>query len=150
MPESKQDIEDYNHLVDEHNASQERITQRAQDIVKMFFVVSGGALAVCAGFFSAGVVLPPEAISSVRGAWVSLTSAMILIGLTLLLMLGRDFRFAQLNRLQINSQKQSPETSDWWEIWIWGTGLFGFLSFCIGMCFFTYAAWIYVAPTLVS
>lgn len=149
MPESKQDIENYNLLVDEHNASQERITQRAQDIVKMFFVVSGGALAVCAGFFSAGVVLPPEAISPVRGAWVSLTLAMILIGLTLLLMLGRDFRFGQLNSLQMNTSKQSPETSNWWEIWIWGTGLFGFLFFCTGMCFFTYAAWIYVAPTLV-
>jgi hypothetical protein len=45
------DVDQHNLLVEEHNASQEKITERAQDIVKKFFLVSGGALAVCTGFF---------------------------------------------------------------------------------------------------
>lgn len=150
MSKSEKEIDEHNLLVEEHNAAQERITGRAQDIVKMFFLVSGGALAVCAGFFSAGVVLPTETIFPVRGAWVSLTAAMVMIGLTLLLMLGRDYRFGQLNSRQLDTGKQSAETSRWWDIGMWGTGLIGFICFCAGMCFFTYAAWIYVTPKLVS
>jgi len=144
------DVDQHNLLVEEHNASQEKITERAQDIVKMFFLVSGGALAVCAGFFSAGVALPAEVIYPVRGAWVSLTAAMVLIGFTLLLMLGRDYRFGQLNSRQIDSGQQSSETSGWWDVWMWGTGLIGFACFCTGMCFFTYAAWVFVTPNLVT
>ena len=150
MSETRQEIDEHNLLVEEHNAAQERITERAQEIVKMFFVVSGGALAVCAGFFSAGVVLPAETIYPVRGAWVCLTAAMVMIGLTLLLMLGQDYRHGQLNSRQLDSGIQSPETSAVWDIGIWGAGLIGFLCFCAGMCFFTYAAWIYVTPTVVT
>ncbi|QHF42120.1 hypothetical protein PspS34_10070 [Pseudomonas sp. S34] len=141
---------DHNLLIDEHNAAQERVKERAQEIVKMFFLVSGGALAVCAGFFSAGVALPSETIFPVRGAWVSLTAGMIMIGFTLLLMLGQDVSFGNLNSRQIDTGEQSPDTSDWWDIGIWASGLIGFICFCIGMCFFTYAAWIYVTPTLVT
>lgn len=143
-------IDDHNHLVDEHNAAQERVKERAQEIVKMFFLVSGGALAVCAGFFSAGVALPSETIFPVRGAWVSLTAGMIMIGLTLLLMLGQDVSFGNLNSRQIDTGEQSPDTSDWWDIGIWISGLIGFLCFCTGMCFFTYAAWVYLTPSLVT
>lgn len=150
MSKPEMDVDQHNLLVEEHNASQEKITERAQDIVKMFFLVSGGALAVCAGFFSAGVALPAEVIYPVRGAWVSLTAAMVLIGFTLLLMLGRDYRFGQLTSRQIDSGEQSSDTSGWWDVWMWGTGLIGFACFCTGMCFFTYAAWVFVTPNLVT
>lgn len=148
MSQSEQNLDAHNCLIEEHNASQEIITQRAQDIVKMLFLVSGGALAVCAGFFSAGVKLPAETIFPVRGAWVTLTGAMMMFGLTLMLMLGRDYRFGQLNSQQIDTGVQSPETSTWWDVIMWTTGLFGFGCFCTGMCFFTYAAWVYVTPNL--
>lgn len=148
MSKPEDDIDGHNLLIDEHNAAQERVKERAQEIVKMFFVVSGGALAVCAGFFSAGVSLPPETIVPIRGAWVSLTAAMIMIGITLLVMLGQDYRYGQLNSRQLDTGKQSPETSICWDIGMWGAGLVGFACFCAGMCFFTYAAWIYVTPNL--
>ena len=73
-----------------------------------------------------------------------------MIGITLLLMLGQDYRFGQLNSRQIDTGKQSSETSIWWDVGMWGTGLIGFVCFCAGMCFFTYAAWIYVTPNLVT
>lgn len=152
-PPSQESIDAYNRAIDEHNKevdahneAQERIGQRAQDVVKMMFVMSGGALAVCAGFFSAKVELPASTIFPIRCAWVSLTVAMILIGLTLILMLGRDYRAGQHYARQLETRKQAPETSDAWEFGIWGTGLAGFIGFCVGMCSFTYAAWLYLTP----
>lgn len=150
MSTPRNGVNEKNLLIDEHNASQERVKERAQEIVKMFFLVSGGALAVCAGFFSAGVALPSETIFPVRGAWVSLTAGMIMIGLTLLLMLGQDASFANFNSQQIDTGEQSPETSDWWDAGIWISGLIGFVCFCTGMCFFTYAAWIFMTPSLTT
>ncbi|MNJ52685.1 hypothetical protein D3C77_480330 [compost metagenome] len=153
MPNSTQEqidaqnraIDAHNKEVDAHNAEQERIGLRAIEVIKMLFVMSGGALAVCANFFSAKVQLPPTTIFPIQFAWVSLTTAILVIGLTLILLLGRDYRAGLHNSRQLSTGQQAPETSDAWEFGIWVTGLVGFVSFCAGMCSFTYAAWIYLS-----
>ena len=48
---TQDELEKLNLEIDKHNEAQERTVQRAQDMVKMLFLVSGGALAVCANFF---------------------------------------------------------------------------------------------------
>ncbi len=44
-------IDAHNKEVDAHNTEQERIGLRAIEVIKLLFVMSGGALAVCANFF---------------------------------------------------------------------------------------------------
>lgn len=130
-----------------HNDAQERIVQRAQDMVKMLFLVSGGALAVCANFFSDGKSLNYETIAPIRVAWVALTSSMLLFGITLLLLLARDYFFGEARGRSLETMVEQEDVSPNWTRAIWATGLLGFVFFAVGMAAFTYSAWVYLGTS---
>ena len=128
-----------------HNNSQERVVQRAQDMVKMLFVVSGGALAVCANFFSTGKSLGLESIFPIRVAWVSLTASMLLFGIALLLLLARDYFFGEIQGEILESgEANEKDVSPYWTKFTWLSGLLGFTCFSLGMCSFAWSAWLYL------
>lgn len=136
-----------NEYIDQHNLSQEKTVARATDLVKTLLLLSGGALAVCANFFSAKVELPPSTVTPVQFAWVSLTSAIVLFGVVLTVMLARDYLFGEIIDRQIRALKRGlpdpdePEPSNTWDVVMWIAGLLGFAAFITGMTCFTYAAW---------
>ncbi|MDH1730938.1 hypothetical protein N5F00_15695 [Pseudomonas chengduensis] len=137
-----------NDEIDRHNDSQERIVARAQDIVKVLLLMSGGALAVCANFFSTGVNLYQhhKLVTPIQIAWVCLTISIVFFALCLAALLARDDRFGQLRAEYLEQRTTAQkEMSPWWERIIWGIGLFGFLMFCVGMSAFCYASWGYLA-----
>ncbi|HDS1723989.1 hypothetical protein NPS53_17460 [Pseudomonas putida] len=136
-----------NDFIEQHNLSQEKTVARATDLVKTLLLLSGGALAVCANFFSAKVALPPSTVAPVQLAWLSLTSAIVLFGIVLTVMLARDYLFGEIVGRQIQAFKRGqpdpdePEPSNAWDAVIWAGGLLGFAAFITGMACFTYAAW---------
>ncbi|MBS7596717.1 hypothetical protein [Pseudomonas sp. RC2C2] len=141
---------DVNSHIDRHNESQEKVVARAQDLVKTLLLLSGGALAVCANFFSAKVVFPVTTVIPVQLAWVFLTAAIILFGVVLTLLLGRDYVFGEIVGRQMEAWKNGkpdPDEGDPSKLWdwgMWGAGLLGLLAFATGMGCFTYAAWIFL------
>ncbi len=144
---SPEEIAVLNHHIQQHNDSQAAVVARGQDLLKTLLLLSGGALAVCASFFSAKVVLPPSTVAPVQFAWVFLTSAIILFGGSLTLLLGRDYLFGESVSRQLEARKNGlsdpaePLLSVKWDIGIWGAGLLGLLCFTLGMACFTFAAW---------
>ncbi|MDG9890310.1 hypothetical protein [Pseudomonas juntendi] len=136
-----------NDYIEQHNRYQEKTVARATDLVKTLLLLSGGALAVCANFFSAKIQLPPSTVTPVQFAWVSLVSAIILFGIVLTVMLARDYLFGEIVDRQIQALKSGrpdpnePEPSNAWDAVMWITGLLGFAAFIAGMACFTYAAW---------
>ena len=147
-------LDKLNQHIEKHNESQRAIVQRSNDLVKMLLITSGGALAVCANFFSAKVEIPIKAVMPIQSAWISLAGAITLFGLTLILMLARDswigkqhgsmFAAAKMNELY-----EVREPSPLWTRGIWTFGLIGFASFVIGMGLFTYSACVFLASNVV-
>ena len=139
-----------NDHIQKHNQSQAAIVARAQDLLKTMLVLSGGALAVCANFFSAKVALPPSTIAPVQYAWVLLTAAILFFGLSLTLLLGRDYLFGEMVSRQMEAWKQGEPDPDEngpskkWDAAIWGTGLAGLAFLIFGMACFTYSAWCFL------
>lgn len=137
-------IDSRNAEIELHNNSQERVVQRAQDMVKMLFVVSGGALAVCANFFSTGKGLGLETTLPIRLAWISLTASMLMFGVSLLLLLARDYFFGELQGKALESGVATKDVSPRWTTFTWICGLAGFICFSVGMCSFAWSAWLYL------
>lgn len=128
-----------NDFIDLHNLSQERVVARPTDLVKTLLLLSGGALAVCANFFSAKVVLPPSTVAPVQLAWVSLTIAIVLFGFVLTVMLARDYLFGEIVARQIQAFKRGEADPDESEpsnasaAIMWTGGILGFAAFITGM-----------------
>ncbi|WP_321861282.1 hypothetical protein [Pseudomonas paraveronii] len=141
---TQDELEKLNLEIDKHNEAQERTVQRAQDMVKMLFLVSGGALAVCANFFSTVTKLSPIVVIPIQTAWICLTSSMLMFGLTLLLLLARDYRFGENRAESFDSGKPQTNVSPWWDRFIWLSGLIGFFLFIAGMGAFCFAALLYL------
>jgi hypothetical protein len=139
-----------NQHIEKHNESQRAIVQRSNDLVKMLLVTSGGALAVCATFFSAKVEIPIKAVLPIQIAWISLSGAITLFGLTLILILARDSWIgkehgAMFNAAKLNKLYEPREPSSMWARSIWTCGLIGFISFVVGMGLLTYSACVFLA-----
>lgn len=139
-----------NELIQKHNESQQATVGRAQDLVKMLLLTSGGALAVCANFFSKKVSIPPQAALPIQLAWVSLSVAIVLFGSVLLLMLARDYFFGETQGAAIEAAKNHIDHEDkpmspYWDHWIWALGLLGFAAFMIGMGCFTLSACLFIS-----
>lgn len=151
---SQEDTTELNNHIQQHNVSQAAVVARGQDLLKTLLLLSGGALAVCASFFSAKVYLPPSTILPVQLAWVFLTGAIIFFGMSLTLLLGRDYLFGEVVSRQLEEWKQGrpdpnePELSKKWDCGIWGTGLLGLLCFVLGMACFTFAAWRFLSEQI--
>ncbi|HEK0905470.1 TPA: hypothetical protein SMQ04_000180 [Pseudomonas putida] len=147
---SQKDVTQLNKQIQQHNESQAAVVARGQDLLKTLLLLSGGALAVCASFFSAKVQLPPSTVAPVQFAWVFLTAAIILFGMSLTLLLGRDYLFGESVSRQLEEWKlgrptpDEPEVSKKWDYGIWGAGLLGLLCFTLGMSCFTFAAWCFL------
>ncbi|MFJ4344356.1 hypothetical protein [Pseudomonas sp. NPDC089401] len=144
---SLKDPAELNNQIQQFNVLQAAVVARGQDLLKTLLLLSGGALAVCANFFSAKVELPPSTVAPVQLAWAFLTAAIILFGTSLTLLLGRDYLFGEIVRRQLEEWKKGrpdpdePELSKKWDYGIWGAGLLGLLCFILGMSCFTSAAW---------
>lgn len=139
-----------NKLIQEHNESQQATVGRAQDLVKMLLLTSGGALAVCANFFSAKVSIPLQAVLPIQLAWVTLSIAIVLFGAVLLVMLARDYFFGETQGAIIEAvvnkvDYEETPSSQHWDLWIWGLGLLGFIAFIIGMGCFTLSACLFLS-----
>jgi len=141
-----------NELIQKHNESQQATVGRAQDLVKMLLLTSGGALAVCANFFSAKVNIPSQAVVPIQFAWATLSIAIVLFGVALLLMLARDYFFgeiqgaiieAALHKIDSEDKPMSPN----WDLWIWAPGLLGFVAFIIGLGCFTLSACLFLSAS---
>ena len=141
---TQDEIDKINLEIDKHNEAQERIVQRAQDMVKMLFLVSGGALAVCANFFSTASKLSHFIITPFQTAWICLTSSMLMFGFTLLFLLARDYRFGENRAKSFETGNPQADTSPWWDRLIWSSGLIGFGLFIVGMGAFCFAALLYL------
>ena len=135
------------HEIDRHNDSQERLITRTQDLLKVLLLLSGGALAVCASFFSAGVNLNQlhQLIIPIQSAWLLLTISIVCFAICLLLMLCYDTRFHEDRLRYLNQEIDEPRgASDGWHTGAWIVGLVGLLCFCLGMFAFCWAAWGYL------
>ncbi|MGY5333078.1 hypothetical protein [Pseudomonas protegens] len=147
---SEMDNSEFNEIIERHNQSQAAIVARGQDLLKTMLLLSGGALAVCANFFSAKVALPPSTVNPVQYAWVLLTAAIVLFGFSLIFLIGRDYLFGEMVSRQMEAwrrNKPDPEEkgpSKKWDAAIWVTGLMGFTGLASGMACFTYSAWCFL------
>ena len=144
---SLKDEVDVNNHIQQHNVSQAAVVARGQDLLKTLLLLSGGALAVCASFFSAKVELPTSTVAPVQFAWAFLTAAIILFGASLTLLLGRDYLLGEIvSRQLVEWKKGQPDPNEAnlsmkWDYSIWGAGLLGLMCFIFGMSCFTFAAW---------
>lgn len=149
--ESDDDNDWWNAETDRHNECQERLVASIRDTLKVFLLLGGGALAVCAGFFSAGVNLYQlhRLVLPIQLAWISLTLSIVSIAIALFLLFCYDYQFHK-NRLEwLNSKgKVTKEASNWWHFFAWGFGLIGLVSFCFGMGVFCWAALGYLQAQL--
>nr|WP_288467469.1 hypothetical protein [uncultured Pseudomonas sp.] len=131
------------------NDNQRALVIRAQDLLKLMLLLSGGALAVCASFFSSGanLILLQKLVAPIQAAWILLTVSILLFVLSLVLLLTYDYDFHQ-KRLQFIERKVSTQrnTSEWWHRSAWYCGLIGFVCFCGGMGAFCWAALGYLQP----
>ena len=138
---------DLSREIDRHNDSQERLITRTQDLLKTLLLLSGGALAVCASFFSAGVNPHQlnQLIIPIKSAWLLLTCSIVCFAICLLLMLCYDTSFHE-NRLKyLNQEIDEPKgASNGWHKGAWIFGLVGMICFCLGMIVFCWAAWGYL------
>jgi len=137
-----------------HDDHQKSTLKYALEIIKLLFVLSGGALATCSAFFSDKIGLPSAVLHSARWAWVSLTVSMLLFSFTLVVVLARDYAIGERWRAAIEKDKEWS-FSKWWDIWAWTVGLVGLTAFSVGMIAFAIAAWTYlgrvslvIVPTL--
>lgn len=132
--------------IDIHNESQEKTVARVHDLVKALLVLSGGALAVCASFFSTGINFYQlhRIITPIQTAWVSLTVSIAAFATCTLLLIGRDYQFGELRGEYLRTRKDHGELSKWWDRAIWGAGLFASTCFSVGMAAFCWAAWLYL------
>ncbi len=137
---------DLSNEIDLHNESQEKTVARAHDPVKTLLLLSGGALAVCASFFSTGINLYQlhKIITPIQIAWISLTLSIVVFAACVLLLIGRDYQFGELRADHLTTGKDNGELSDWWDRVIWSCGLVAFLFFFVGMTAFCWAAWLYL------
>ncbi|AVD82716.1 hypothetical protein C4Q28_11410 [Pseudomonas sp. SWI6] len=126
-----------------HDKHQKATIGYALEVIKLLFVISGGALATCSAFFSERIGLPATILSSARWAWVSLTIAIILFSAALLLVLARDYVTGERWRERIEKDKDW-EISAWWDRCAWASGLIGLVAFWVGMIAFAVAAWDYL------
>lgn len=129
--------------VGRHDAHQKETLKYALEVIKLLFVLSGGALATCSAFFSDKPGLAPAVLESARWAWVSLTTAIILFSVSLLLVLARNYVIGERWRERIEEDRDW-EISIWWDRWAWTIGLAGLAAFWIGMISFSVAAWVYL------
>lgn len=139
---TEEELRETNLEIEKHNESQERLVSRAQDVVKLLLLMSGGALAVCANFFSAGINLYQyhKLILPIQLAWLALTVSIVASGFCLLILLGRDDRFAHFRAKSLDTGLEQEDVSDWWARFIWGLGLIGITTFAVGICSFCWAA----------
>jgi len=135
--------------IDLHNDAQRALVLRAQDLLKLMLLLSGGALAVCASFFSSGAnLLQLEKLGfPIQTAWILLTASILLFVFSLVLLLKYDYSFHE-NRLRYLERKDSEpgDVSEWWHRIAWYAGLIGFACFCLGMGAFCWAALGYLQP----
>ncbi|MDV9031729.1 hypothetical protein Q7C30_006405 [Pseudomonas sp. RAC1] len=140
--------------VGRHDKHQKATIGYALEVIKLLFVLSGGALATCSAFFSDKIGLPTTILHSARWAWVSLTIAIILFSIALLLVLARDYITGERWRKKIE-EDEDWAISPWWDNSAWAFGLVGLAAFWSGMIAFAIAAWnylghvsIFLAPSL--
>lgn len=126
-----------------HDKHQKATIGYAFEVIKLLFVLSGGALATCSAFFSDKIGLPPIILHSARWAWVFLTIAIILFSIALLLVLARDYLTGERWREKIEKDKDW-KVSGWWDTCAWASGLIGLIAFWLGMIEFAIAAWNYL------
>lgn len=129
-----------------HDEHQKATLKYALEIIKLLFVLSGGALATCSAFFSGTIGLPSEILLSARWAWISLTASMLLFSLALVVVLARDYVIGERWRAAIEQDKDWG-FSVWWDICAWTIGLAGLAAFWVGMIAFAAAAWSYLGQT---
>lgn len=129
--------------VKRHDTHQKETLKYSLEVIKLLFVLSGGALATCSAFFSDKPGLAPSVLESARWAWVSLTVAIILFSLSLLLVLARDYAIGERWRTGME-EGRDWKISIWWDRWAWTIGLAGLAAFWIGMISFSVAAWVYL------
>lgn len=129
--------------VSRHDVHQKELIRYSLEVIKLLFVLSGGALATCSAFFSDKPGLAATILTPARWAWVSLTVAIILFSITLLLILARDYLIGERWRKQLEEGK-SWTISGWWDTWLWLIGLVGLVAFWAGMVAFGCAAWAYL------
>ena len=141
-----EELRERNLEIDKHNESQERIVARGQDIVKLLLLMSGGALAVCANFFSAGINLYQhhKLVLPIQVAWISLTLSIVFFCVSLVVLLGRDDRFGYHRAKSLATGDEQKDMSDWWDYCSWGFGLLALAFFIVGICSFCLAAFGYL------
>lgn len=132
--------------IDLHNESQAKTVERVQDLVKALLVLSGGALAVCASFFSTVVNFYQlhRIIGPIQTAWVSLTVSIVAFAACAILLIARDYRFGENRAEYLETRIDNGDISPWWDRAIWTVGLGAFGFFCTGMAAFCWAAWLYL------
>ena len=129
--------------VGRHDKHQKETLKYALEVIKLLFVLSGGALATCSAFFSNKPGLAANVLEPARWAWVSLTTAIILFSLALLLILVRDYAIGERWREEVE-KGSAWSISIWWDCWAWAAGLTGVVAFWTGMIAFAIAAWVYL------
>lgn len=129
-----------------HDEHQKATLKYALEIIKLLFVLSGGALATCSAFFSGEIGLSSEILLPARWAWISLTVSMLLFSLALVVVLARDYVIGERWRAAIEQDKDW-DFSEWWDICAWTIGLAGLVAFWVGMIAFATAAWSYLGQT---
>ena len=134
----------WNEEIDIHNKSQEALVARVQDFLKLMLVLSGGALAVCAGFFSETkeLVDKGDVISKVGYAWCFLTASMVFSVLAISSLACYDYIFHENRSVWIDTKgcEEFKSVSDWWHRFAFIFVVFSLTAFLLGIVFFCCAA----------
>lgn len=125
------------------NAHQEDVRRRADSLAKSIFILSGGTLTVSIGIFtgSHAPVLSSGLSSILKVSWWGLFLAIILLALTLIIIIARDYAFGERWRKQLNGQNIDVSGNPTFvEKIIWVFTIIGALAFLIGILGQAYVA----------
>lgn len=132
-----------------HDKHQKDTLTFSREVIKTFLLLSGGALVTCATFFSDKPHMAASIVKPARFAWVCLTAAILLLSMTLISIISRDYQVGEHWRVRI---EENVDREDWkyWDVVIWFFGLVGSLAFAVGLISFAVAAWTYLGQGDIS
>lgn len=129
--------------LEQFNAHQQDLRNRANSLVRAILIVAGGALAVSIGIFAgkSSPQLSDYYAGILKIAWSCLFASIIFLVLSLVIIIARDYTFGERWRQKRQGKRICvKESRSWIERVIRGVALIGLVGFVLGMFGLAYIA----------
>ncbi|QCU89310.1 hypothetical protein [Thiomicrorhabdus sediminis] len=127
--------------LEQFNAHQQDVRNRADSLTKAIFILSGGALSISIGLFINNQEIPQNITSILGYSWWSLTTAIISLTIMLFLVIARDYLFGERWRKELSGLiDNANKNTSVIDFFIWVLALCGLITFISGYVGLTYCA----------